>query len=221
MNEFLSVLIGIVVIANIFFTIWSYYSLRRILKRIQKNEINNETMLEHIVHTRSSLNLIYASMATITFVLAFLGFNLKDKISQEVTKEISASAKVDLELLKIKSGEILLLDSLAIGKSKELNSINDRARSILNEINKVPTKAYVIQGVQLSTTKHFYRYSELETIDGEKLPTFFQRPAVFNSLLHINDGSCGTIIATATNEGIEFGDIALPSKIDLCIYPRK
>jgi len=221
MNEFLIILIGIIVIANLAFTIWSYISLKKIVKGSQDSKIKDPVFLEHVIHTRSSINLIYTSIATITFVLAFLGFNLKDKITQEVTKEISASAKVDLDLLKLKTNEITMLDSVAVFKGRELNLINDKAHLILNELDKSPKQFYVIQALQLSSKKHFYAFTELRTINNEKLPTFSQPPALIYSLARQNDGSLTNLIPTATKEGIEFGQGNDLWKIDIVIYPRK
>jgi hypothetical protein len=221
MNEFLSILIGIVVIANLAFTIWSYISLRRIVKSSQDNKIKDTVLLEHIVHTRSSINLIYASIATITFVLAFLGFNLKDKIAQEVTKEISASARVDLDLLKSKSNEISMLDSIAVSKSKELNLLSDKARTIIVELSKKPQQIYVIQRLQVSPQKHYYTFSELRTINNEIIPAFSQPPVIISSGCYIDDGGIAWTNISVTKEGIDFLETTTNYKIDLCIYPRK
>jgi hypothetical protein len=221
MNEFLFILIGIVVIANLVYTIWSYISLRRIVKGSQDGKIKDNVLLEHIIHTRSSMNLIYASIAIITFVLTFLGFNLKDRIAQEVTKEISASAKVDLDLLRTKANEITMLDSVAVIKAKELNLINDKARVILNELGKSPQQFYVIQDLQLSSKKHFYAFSELQTINNEKLPIFSQPPALIYSWAKQSDGSITSFTPSATKDGIEFGQTDGLWKIDIVIYPRK
>jgi hypothetical protein len=222
MSEFLSILIGIVVIANFVFTIWSYISLRRIVNWSRDSNINDNILLNHIVHTRSSINLIYASIATITFVLAFLGFNLKDKVTQEVTKEISASARIDLGLLKTKTNEIeLIIDSVANIKGKELNLIDDKARSLFNEFRRIQQNVYVIQELQVSPNKHYFKFSELQTINNEKLPYFSQQPAVFNSVAYMDYGIIGSVRINVTKEGIDFLETSSRYKVDLCIYPRK
>ena len=220
MFEFLSLLIGIVVIGNFIFTIWSYFSLRRLVKWNSINKSKDDALLNHIIHTRSSINLIYASIATITFVLTFLGFNLKDKIAQELTKEISASSRVDLDLLKAKVNDINFLDSTAVIKSRELNQLIDKARLKFNELSNTPQKVYVVQGIQVSQKKHFYSFSELVSINNEKLPIFLKLPAITYSFASYADGAISNIRPMLTKDGLEFGETQEPYKIDLCFYPR-
>jgi len=221
MNEFLSILIGVVVIANLAFTIWSFFSLRRHIKLSRSAKLKDDFLLEHIVYTRSSINLVYASIAIVSFVLAFLGFNLKDKVSQDVTKEISASARVDLNILKDKVSEIATLDSSAVLKYKELNLIADKSRSVLNELNRYPQKVYVVQGLKVSPQKHYFDYSELQTVDGDKLPKFSRRPATLKSEAYSDQGPQGERVTTDTKDGVDFGVDQGTFEIDLFIFPVK
>jgi len=221
MNEFLFALIGIVVIANLAFTIWSYISLRRLIKLSQNGKSKDIILLDHIVHMRSSINLIYASIATITFVLAFLGFNLKDKVTQDVTKEISAAARVDLDALAGKANNIAILDSVAKSRSKEYNSIIDKARSNLNELNNNPQSIYVIQDLLVTKQKHYFKFSELQTINGNKLPKFSQEPVIISSLIRFKDAVGSPLIVRASTEGFDAGDTGESFNVDLCIYPRR
>jgi hypothetical protein len=221
MSEFLLIIIGIVLIANCVFIIWSFYSLRRTIRKNNYFSTNDDLNVDHIIYVRSSINLIYASIAIITFVLAFLGFNLKDKITQDVTREISNSAKVDLEALKFKVNEIALMDSVAIVKGRDINSISEKVRTIYSELNIGLQRVYVVKGLNVSPKKRHFDFSELRTINDDKLPSFTQSPAVLQSYAYFGDGAVGFVRLVVTREGIEVLDVDTEFNIDLSIYPRK
>jgi len=221
MNEFLLIIIGIVLIANCAFTIWSFYSLRKILKESNYPSAKNDLNVDHVVYARSSLNLIYASIAIITFVLTFLGFNLKDKITQDVTKEISASARIDLEILNSKANEIVTLDSIAELKNREIGLLAERARFLVSEISKNPQTIFVIRSLRVTKEKHHFSFSELKTIDNTSLPTFSKRPFVLNSVAYYDNGNYAQKTPKATNDDIEFGQDSEPYNLDLVIFLGK
>ena len=217
MIEFLITTIGVILIANLAYTIWSFVALKRLTKQDSKVKLEDKYLVEHIIYTRSSLNLIYASIAIITFILAFLGYNLKDKITQEVTKEISAAAKVDLEELRTKANNIARLDSLATLKSIDLAKTSDRIRSILDEIKRNPQQLYVVQQLTVSVQQHKFKFSELKTINGVALPTFAKPPVMFWRA-YDKESQLGIDINTTT-DGIEFSPVSQTFYVDLWIYP--
>jgi hypothetical protein len=221
MNEFLLGLIIVVIIANLAYTIWSYFSLKKLSNRNQVVTLEDKFLLEHIVHTRSSLNVIYTSIVTVSFLLAFFGFNLKDKLTQEVTKEISASAKVDLDMLRTKANEISILDSLSTSKSADIVRIAEKARLTLDGITKNMQRLYVIQGLPLPVNpqKHFYKYSELRPVDGSIIQAFSKPPVIF-CRGYDNEAEIPMRVK-ATTDGIEVGQTVIPFNVDLFIYPTQ
>jgi hypothetical protein len=87
MSQFLTAVFMVFVIGNFAFALWSYFSLRKLFKLKDAAKLEDKILLDHLVHTRSSLNLIYTSIATAAVLITFYGLNLKDKVSEELRAE--------------------------------------------------------------------------------------------------------------------------------------
>lgn len=97
MNALFFVVAGLVLVLNVIYFLWSYFSLGRLVKILKQKEPEGNSLVEHLVHTRSSINLLYAMVTTGTLVLGFLGWNQVDKIKTDLTKEILEKTRVDLD----------------------------------------------------------------------------------------------------------------------------
>jgi hypothetical protein len=133
---------------------------------------------------------------------------------------LAISAKIDLDALRTKTNEISQLNSLAIVKSADLNKTATQACLILDGINKIPQKIYVIQGLPVTKQKHFFKYSELHPIDGITLQTFSKPPVIITHAFD-KDGNTIMMDVTATTDGIEAGQSDETIYLDLFIYPKK
>jgi hypothetical protein len=178
MDQVLIGLVGVIVLTNAAYTVWSYFSLRSFLsdKRVQKME--DKYVIEQIIHIRSSLNVIYAGTAIVTFILAFFGFNLQNNITKEVTREISTAAKVDLNVLKMKADSISVLDSLSRQSNTEIRRYREVARLMSESMKQTTQRLFVIEALPISGRKNRYDYSELRPVDGSIIPKLSRPPVV-------------------------------------------
>ena len=216
MNSLLIVLVGIVVIANFIFTIWSYLSLKKLTSSADSKKPADNFLIEQVVHTRSSLNVLYASIAIMTFVLAFFGFNVPKNVTEQVTKDVAQAAKVDLEALKIKSDHIGILDSLGSAALADLTKFRDLAQGYSESIKRLPQKLFVVHDLQVTKSTYFL-YSDLKPVDGSTLPKFLEPPVVLWNA-HSGDMSIGTDVKPDI-KGINISPVDACS-IDLWIYAR-
>lgn len=220
MNELLFVLIGIIVLTNLVYTLWSFFSLKKMIGKVTPIATDDRFLLEHIVHSRSSLNLVYASIAIMAFVLGFFGFNIQKNITTEVKKEITEAARVDLDTLKSKSDNISLFESFARQSVSEINKFRDQARAIVDNIKRNPQKLFVIESLLISKQKNSYLFSELKPVDGTLLPQISQPPMILWLGYNPKSGEFYGTRVKATTKGIEVDAYDESYLIDLWIYVR-
>ncbi|MEW5804992.1 MAG: hypothetical protein AB1847_23140 [bacterium] len=221
MNDFLCISIGIIVLANFLYTLWSYFSLKKMTNKTTSFESNDHIILENIIHSRSSLNLVYASIAIIVFVLSFFGFNIQKNITAEVKREITEASKVDLEVLKSKSDSIIQIHSQATQSYSEISKYKDQARAIAENMKLSPQKLYVIEALPINKNKFSYLFSELQTVDKTMLPKFSQPPMLLWYAYDPDDRSSSyATTVEATAKGIAVHNYGESYVIDLWIYVR-
>lgn len=218
MNDILLALIGIAVLANFAYTLWSYYSLRRVTASLASPPSDVKLLIETIVHTRSSLNLLYASIAIMVFVLGFFGFNIQKNVTAEVKREIADAARVDLDSLRFKAQTISLIESLARQHGDYIQRTKEESRLLIEALRRTPQKLYVIQALSVTNERHRFSFSELQSVDGVKLSQFAKPPVI---LMRAYEGGSDVmgVGLTTTTQGIDFspGGACL---VDLWIYAK-
>jgi hypothetical protein len=80
----LIIVVGVLVITNTMYIWRSNQSIRKLIILHEKNKINDQFILGHIVHTHTSLNVVYTSIAIVTFIFAFLGVNAYTHLEREM-----------------------------------------------------------------------------------------------------------------------------------------
>ncbi|MBI3586384.1 MAG: hypothetical protein HY088_04565 [Ignavibacteriales bacterium] len=211
MTNLILAVIGIVVLTNFIYSIRSHLFLKRTIDQFDVRKIDDKFILENIVHLRTSQNVLYASIAIMTFVIAFLGMNLERNVTQEIRGEIMRASRVNLDTLKIKVDNILSLDSSSQQSYSEIQTIKGKISLIYDRIRHTPQKLYVVQGLQISKSKNKFLFSELKPIDGSSIPQFSQPPfinyhAYIADSSMVGDAKIGTDIFTnikVTAQGIE------------------
>lgn len=217
MTEIGVIVIGIITISNLVYTIWSFFSLRKLAKDYTTNS-ENKFLIDHIVHTRSSLNLVYASITIITFVLAFIGYKAVKDITETAKTELLAENKIPIEQLRKNAGEAnQLCDSLQTMYSR-CNHFSGLIKTAYESINKNPQKLYVVE--TLDTKKQNYKYSELKPVGGWMIPKLNQVPVVFWQPVGTYDQIPLSATLSATKDNITldvptFG--GQPVKLLICI----
>ena len=216
MNELLVALIGIAVLANLAYTIWSHFSLKKLCTGLETAKPEDKFILENIVHTRSSLNLLYASIAIMVFVLGYFGFNIQKNVREGVTKDITAAARVDLDTLRMKADSVSLIDPDARLQVTEISQIRRQIETVYESVRKFPQRLFVIHAIPISKQKYKYSYSELRQADGNRLPKFLRPPILM--WRGYNASSEFAVGITATTEGIEVSTYDEPFVVDLWVY---
>lgn len=201
MNDLLMIMILIVVLSNFIYSIYSYFSLKKISAQHQTSRIDEKFMLENIIHLRTSINILYTGVAIMTFVLAFLGFNLQKNVSQEVKGEITRAARVDLESLTMKADNIALLESFAQQNILDMDKTKEQVRVLYDKLKNAPQKIYVVEGINVPVGKKRYLFSEFRTIEGAMIPHFDKPPFVF--MRYYRDGVEIQGYFNVTTQGIE------------------
>jgi hypothetical protein len=225
MNDILVALVAIVVIANLFYTVWSYRSLRRLLANVTTARSADRFLLDNIVHTRSSLNVLYASIAIMVFVLGYFGFNIQKNVTAEVRKDISEAASVDLDSLKLKAKSVSLLQTLASQNLADISKTKEQARVFFDALRQTPQRLFVVQAIPISKQKNRYLWSELKPVDGVRFPNFKIPPVVVwwaydkeGTTLAFGPGALGGL--SSTTQGIEVATVENPFSADLWVYVK-
>ena len=218
MSQFLIALIGVILAVNLAYTVWSYFSLKRLAGEAQLRKLEDRYLLEQIVHARTSFNLIYAMIGVVTFVIAFFGFNLESNVTDEVTREISRAAQVDLEGLRNKADSISQMQISARQDAMQVAKTKSQIGALYENMRRSPQKLFVIQSLPVNVEGQKYRFSDLKPVDGTILPKFSQPPVLFWQA-YDNELSIGTGI-NATTEGLTINPAKVPCFIDIWIYAR-
>ena len=219
MSDIILALIGIAVLANLSYTIWSFFSLKRVTSLIKASKTENRFILDHVVHTRSSINVLYATGAIMVFVLGFFGFNIQKNVTAEIKREIAAASSVDLDTLASKVESISLMESLAKQHADNVSRTSRSVSVLFDNMRKTPQKLFVIKGLEISKLKSRYTYEELMPVDGTKIPRVSKAPVILWIAYDKEYSQIGGIVATATEKGIEaYFDGGSPYMLDLWIY---
>ena len=182
MTDIVTVVV-IVLALTIGWYVWrSDKKLKELLKADLSQRLDDKYVLEHIIHTRSSLNGIYAAIAMITTVLAFMGYkavnDITNNASQAATAQILRDTQINVEQWKKNVVEVNgLLDDLRNRYSATRHVIGT-VDSFIDTLDKRFQKLYVVPNIAVSQTKHKYFFSELKTTEGLMLPNFKEVPSV-------------------------------------------
>ena len=104
------VVIGLLVVAN-FIYIWrSNHSLRKLVKSVKSQELDDKSILDHIIYTRTSFNGIYTTIALITFVLTFWGIKEKNQLETALQKGMEEKAEIITQSTKDNVNRILAIN---------------------------------------------------------------------------------------------------------------
>jgi hypothetical protein len=203
MNDILIAIVGILVLTNFVYTIWSYLSLKKLTSDVKALKSQDRFILDNIVHSRSSLNVLYASIAIMAFVLGFFGFNIQRNVTMEVKREISDAARIDLDSLRLKAQSISLIESLAKKHADNIVKTREEIRAFSENIRRMPQKLYVIQHLAVTRDKHRFSFAELRPVDGSSLSQFKEPPAILWMAFDKENNQIGGIDVIATVQGIE------------------
>jgi hypothetical protein len=223
MNSFLIIVIGIIVLTNLIYTIWSFFSLKKLIDKSDKTKPEDNFLMENIIHSRTSINLIYASMTIVVFVLGFLGFNLQKNVASDVIRDITKSAQVDLDTLRMKSTDISNYYDDSKENANKINEIKNQVLPLLNKIKETPQKLFVVYGVPINKGNNRIYFSKLKTVDELNIPEMKQPPIILYQVCSTDnstDAGFG-IVAATTNQYYECKNILdEPALLNLWIYVR-
>ena len=225
MNDILIPIVAIAVIANFFYTIWSFRSLNRLVGNVTTTRSADRFLLDNIVHTRSSLNVLYASIAIMVFVLGYFGFNLQKNVTAEVKREFSEAASVDLDSLKLKAKSVSLVQALAAQMLADISKTKDQSRTFLDALKQTPQKLFVVQALPMTKQKSRYLWSEIKPVDGVRFPDFKTAPVVLwcgydrgGAIVGFGPSPLGGLACTA--QGIEYTGDEAAFSVDLWVYAK-
>lgn len=228
----ITIVLGIMVIAMVAHIWQSNRSLRRLLTADLTKKLDDKFVLEHIVHTRTSLNVLYASITIITFVLTFLGVkavkDITDRATQSATEAVVGDLQVmveqwkksiDVEQWKRNQEEAAgLLDDLRERYSATRHVIGT-IDSFIDTVGTRFHKLYVISNIPISKNKQKYLFSELKTVDGLSVPTFKGAPSA-KWFAHLPGGFTSEVSTgiKITSSSIEFFPAFAPASVELWLY---
>lgn len=205
MDSPVTIIIGIIVFANLIYTIYSSWNLRRISQITPSWTSADQVAREQLVHNRTSINTIYAWVALITFALVFLGWNLQRNITDAAIKALNETLQVNVDDIRTKASNVYALDSLtrihanAIRRidttivkrsaervaqlaastavaAAEINGTRDLAQKYLERMQRLSKQLYVVHSLPISKKKSKYSWEELKPVDGAILPQQFDKP---------------------------------------------
>lgn len=217
MTTLILIVAGIIFIVYSFFTAWSHHSLKQSVEALQKDKPVDKMFIEHISYTRSSLNVIYASIAIITFVLAFLGVNAEADIAEKVKTEILSGKEINLDSLKLNAEEAGKAFSAITGYLAQTKESYQKVKNLADKSKAFEQHLFVVQGIPISKEKAKYSFSELKTVTGENLPTFTKPPLVLCNTYAKTFRSLEVVVITS-KEGFKCSTYDEPFQLDLWIY---
>ncbi len=205
MESPIAIIIGIIVFANLVYSIYSAWTLRRISRIMPSWTSADQVAREQLIHSRTSINTIYAWVALITFVLVFLGWNLQRNITDAAVGALNETLQVNVDDIRNKAASIYALDSLSrihagslrridttnvkraaetimrlastsTAASAEIDRMRDFAQKYLERMQKISKQLYVVHSLPISKKKNKYAWDELKPVDGSILPSQFDKP---------------------------------------------
>lgn len=108
--EVMIIIMGIVLVGNFFYNIYSNRTIRKLIVSTKSHKLDDKSILDHIIYTRTSLNGIYTGIALITFVLGFWGYNVKKQFEQDMQTNLEAKGDTITKLTSEKVNEILSIN---------------------------------------------------------------------------------------------------------------
>ena len=159
-----------------FYFHWTKKSLENLIESAKQSKSMEKSTLEEIVHTRTSLNLIYALITVFVAVASFLGWNLKDDIKNRAVEEIIKESQIPLEAATTtlqaataNTEEVERVLQRAAIMHNQIKSLTDSSatlvRRMLSHYSKMrqsPQKLYVVEQYPLKAGENRIKYSEIQ-----------------------------------------------------------
>ncbi len=232
MKENLLTILIIILFGILVSDLLAIFQLWKINRKISKQTSDSEKYFDLKLRIHS----LQITITLATFLVFFLGWNVKQQIIDTITHDISVQIKpiqLEIDSLHIKYDS---LNSNLSHKIKEINKLKREYDKLTNdyihlgkllksklEYLKTILNIYLIPDIELSATKLQKRiyFNKLKPVNADKLPEFAQPPFV---IIQTNWG-LGFSIKEITKDYIEFSEVNVMSdfkkgKYSLWIVPR-
>lgn len=206
MDKILEAAVTITVVAaliNLAYSIRSHFALKKLTTTFKSAKIDDQFLLEQIVHTRTSINVLYGLLPIVGFLIVYFGLDLQSSVTKAVTDKIEAASQIDLAVAKQKTEAIVAKDSVARHHLTSISRSASTAMELLERVQRAPQRLYVLKGLKVTNNKFVFPYAELRTVDGRSLPQDASTPVLMYFAYNDRHDELGGLYIKATSVGIE------------------
>ena len=232
--------IAVIILIGIFISeLIANYQLYGLKKNIKKDSNLNESYFD----LKLRLHSLQLTVAFATFLIVFLGWNIKEQIIDSITGDISAQIEPDVKLIRSKADSLKTnYDSLSLNLTKKIAEINQLSKyylalrkdyenlnSLMNlKLEHLSTllNIYLVTNLELDPSKRSTKlfFKDLVPVNANKLPEFKTPPFINIQTdwgLGLNiDELTNSYIVISSVKGVIVDDTFKFGKLTLWIIPK-